>query len=272
MRVPDTRRETDAERRRGSGAPLTAPGDGIPDDMHDELKWNKVFGAILATGLAIVALKIGAEMAFTPKPVGKPGYVVAIKEESAGAATDAPDTPPDWGTVLASADIAAGEQISGKCLSCHNFAQGGANQTGPNLWGVEGRKPASHEGFAYSATLTDYAGKHPQWSYDELYKFLAAPQGYMAGTKMSFVGLKKPEDRINVIAWLRTQGGTLPVPAPDPARAPGAAAAAPAAGGAPEAGAPADAAPAADNASGPATPAPAAADSTAQGSAPAKAK
>ena len=192
--------------------------------MHDELKWNKVFGAILATGLAILALRQVVDMGLQTRPPKKPGYIVAVQEtasDSGGA--EAADTLPDWGTVLPTADVAAGATISTKCQSCHNFAQGGPNETGPNLWGVEGRPPASHAGFAYSAGMQAQGKAHPQWTYDELYKFLAGPQAYVAGTKMSFVGLKKREDRIDIIAWLRTQGGTLPIPAPDKSRAAGAA-------------------------------------------------
>src|SRR5437762_2662084 len=80
----------------------------------------------------------------------------------------------------------------------------------------------------YAVAMAELGGKQPVWDYDHLYEFLKGPQKYLPGTKMTFVGLKKPEDRINVIAYLKSEGGTLPVPAPDPSRAPGAAA--PAAG------------------------------------------
>ncbi len=192
--------------------------------MHDELKWNKVFGAVLATGLAILALRQVVDMGLVSKPPTKPGYTIAIQEQAAEGGGEVADTLPDWGTVLPTADVAAGATISTKCQSCHNFAQGGPNLTGPNLWGVEGRDPGTHAGFAYSAGMIAQGKAHPQWTYDELYKFLAGPQAYVGGTKMSFVGLKKREDRINIIAWLRTaEGGTLPVPAPDKTRAAGAA-------------------------------------------------
>ncbi len=191
--------------------------------MHDELKWNKVFGAVLATGLAILALRQVVDMGLDSKPPKKPGYTVAVQETADSGAPEVADTLPDWGTVLPTADVAAGSTISSKCQSCHNFAQGGPNLTGPNLWGVEGRDPGTHAGFAYSAGMIADGKAHPAWTYDEIYKFLAGPKAYVAGTKMSFVGLKKREDRINIIAWLRTQGGTLPVPAPDKTRAAGAA-------------------------------------------------
>lgn len=188
-----------------------------------DLTFNKIAGAILATGLAIVGLRELSAGVFTPEHPSKPGYVVEVTEES-GAGGAVADTPPDWGTVLATADVKAGEATFAKCKSCHSIEQGGPNGTGPDLWGVVGRKPASHGGFAYSAGMTEFGGKQAAWDYDHLYEFIKGPQKYVAGTKMTFVGLKKPEDRVNLIAYLKSQGGTLPVPAPDPSRAPGAAA------------------------------------------------
>jgi cytochrome c len=187
--------------------------------MRDELFWNKVFGAVLATLLVIVVLRQTAEMVFTTTPPAKPGDAIAVQTAAADAGP-AVDTPPDWGTVLPTADVAAGQVVSQKCLSCHSFNQGGPNQTGPNNWGVIGRQPGSHPGFAYSQAMTDFGQKVHAWDYDHLYLFLASPQGYINGTKMSFVGLKQPQDRINLIAWLRTQSATpAPIPPPKPAAA-----------------------------------------------------
>jgi cytochrome c len=126
--------------------------------------------------------------------------------------------------------------VFAKCKSCHSAEQGGPNGTGPDLWGVEGRKPGSHGGFAYSAAMTEFGGKQPVWDYEHIYEFVKNPQKYIPGTKMTFVGLKQPQDRINVIAYLHSMGGTLPIPAPNPAAA--------AAATAPAATAPAGAAPA----------------------------
>jgi cytochrome c len=194
------------------------------------LTFNKVAGAVLATALAVVGLRELSTGVFSHPPVTKPGYMVAVAEEtSAGGA--AADVPPDWGTVLPAADVAAGQAVFAKCSSCHTVNQGGANGTGPNLWGVVGRKPGGAGGFAYSQGMTDLGGKQPVWNDQALYEFLASPAKYIPGTKMTFVGLKKPEDRINMIAYLRSLGGSLPVPAPNPAAA---------AAGAPAPSAPAD--------------------------------
>jgi cytochrome c len=195
--------------------------------MNDDLGWNKIFGAILATALVILGLKQAAEMIYAPHPPAKMGDAIAVAEDTSGGGEAVADTPPDWGTVLPAADVAAGLQVSTKCASCHTFTNGGADGTGPNNWGVIGRQPGSKPGFAYSSAMQDFGKKTPKWDYDHLYMFLASPQNYIAGTKMSFVGLKKPEDRINLIAWLRQQSSDpAAIPAPNPK------AAAPAAGNA----------------------------------------
>lgn len=183
--------------------------------MASDLTFNKVAGAVLATGLVILGLRVLSTSVFSPEQPAKPGYKVEVAAE-AGAEANAPEVPPDWGTVLPKADIAAGQATFAKCQACHSLT---ANGIGPNLTGVVGRKPGSEPGFAYSDAMKAFAAKTPIWDYDHLFEFIKGPQNYIPGTKMTFVGLKKPEDRINVIAFLHTQGSTLPIPAPNPAKA-----------------------------------------------------
>jgi cytochrome c len=208
--------------------------------MSDSLTFNKYAGAVLATCFVIAGLVQLSGGVFSQEKVAKPGFKVEVTEEAAGGAA-APEVPPDWGTVLKTADPAAGAAVFEKCKSCHNADNGGPNGTGPNLWGVVGRAPASHPGFAYSDGMKGFAAKQPIWDYEHIYEFVKGPQAYINGTKMTFVGLKQQQDRINVIAYLHGQGSTLPIPAPNPAAA--AAAAPAAAGAAPAAGATAPAAP-----------------------------
>jgi cytochrome c len=152
--------------------------------------------------------------------------VAEVAEEGGGG----PEAPPDWGTVLPAANVATGATVAKKCVSCHVFEKGGANGTGPALWGVLGRDAGAVPGFAYSPAMV----AHPAWDYAAMDAFLAAPQKYIEGTKMSFVGLKKQEDRIAVIAYMRSMADApAPIPAPNPAAAAAAVAAAPAAGAGP---------------------------------------
>jgi cytochrome c len=124
-----------------------------------------------------------------------------------GGAAVAP--PADLGTLLASADANAGKAKAQLCVSCHDMKQGGPNRIGPNLWGVVGRPVAVHAGFAYSPAMKGHGGS---WSYESLFAFLASPARAVPGTKMSFAGLRRAEDRAALIKYLATLGGTPPPP------------------------------------------------------------
>jgi cytochrome c len=227
-----------------------------------DLTFNKIAGGVLLTGLIIFGLKEASDIVFAKHELEKPGYEIAVAEE-AGEGGAAAEVAPDWGSVLTPANVTAGQAVSAKCASCHNFTP--ENHTGPGLFGVVGRKPGTHPGFAYSPAMVEYGNKNPVWDYDKLDTFLKAPGKDVSGTKMTFVGLKKQEDRIAIIAYLHSLGSSLPIPAPKPAgAAPAPAGEAPAAGAAasgaaPAApGAPAPAGAGAPAAGAPATPAPAA--------------
>ena len=193
-----------------------------------DLTFNKIAGGLLATGLAIFGLRELTTIVFEQEPPEKAGYAVAVAEDTSGGGVVA-EVAPDWGTVIPVTNPELGKAVSAKCASCHSFDAGGPNGTGPNLFGVLGRKPGSHPGFAYSVGMTEFAASHPVWTWDEVDQFIKAPQKHIAGTKMTFVGLKKQDDRIAMLSWLHTLGSTLPLPAPAPAAPP---AAAPAAGAA----------------------------------------
>jgi cytochrome c len=184
--------------------------------MSDELGFNKIAGAVLATGLVIFGLGELTNIVFAHEAPAKAGYAITPAAEAGGEAA-AVEAPIDWGTELPKADVAAGKTVSSKCQSCHNFDSGGPNMTGPNLFGVLGRAPGSHPGFAYSDGMKAFGAKQPIWDFEHVNEFVTAPQKYIDGTKMTFVGLKQRQDRINVIAYLHTLGSTLPIPAPNPA-------------------------------------------------------
>jgi cytochrome c len=204
---------------------------GFTDGMSDQLGFNKIAGAVLATGLAVFGLGELSNIVWEYHPPAKQGYAVDISaEESSAPAAEAPDVPPDWGAALPAANVSDGAQVAQKCQSCHNFQQNGPNMTGPNLWGVVGRPIGSHPGYDYDQPMKDFAAKNPAWTYDLLYTYLKSPGVVVPGTKMTFVGLPAPQDRINIIAYLHTLGSTLPVPPPHPAAATAAGKGAPAKG------------------------------------------
>ena len=91
-----------------------------------------------------------------------------------------------------SADVAKGEALYAMCRSCHTYVQGGTNMTGPNLWGTFGAKAAHVAGFNYSDALK---ASGLTWDVATLDKWIENPRGLVEGTKMSYVGMKSPEDR-----------------------------------------------------------------------------
>jgi len=208
--------------------------------MSGDLKWNKIFGAGLGTAFVILLVQQASGMVYKTHEPEKMGYFVNAPEEAEGGAEEAV-LPVDWGTVLPVADVAAGEAAFARCKACHNNVQGGADGIGPNLYGVVGGPVMHRAGFAYSDAMAKHKGEVPTWTYDALDAFITAPARYVAGTKMSFAGLRDTPTRINLIAYLRAQGsGGFAIPAPDPARQPGAAPAAPVEGAPVEGAAAAD--------------------------------
>ena len=200
-----------------------------------ELGLNKIFGALLATALGVFALQTLSSIVFShgsdgghhgeehaeaasmsDKMCEKFAYCVEVAD--AGGAGGEEEEVFDLGLLLANADVARGERtFKGKCTTCHTIEQGGSNGTGPNLYNTVGAEKAHHDGFAYSAALSGMEG---EWTYEALNEWLYNPAGYARGTTMSFAGLRRDDDRINVIAYLASYTDYAPA-FPDPLPAAG---------------------------------------------------
>ena len=182
----------------------------------DSFEFNKIAGAVLATALLVFGLHElagGIYHAATPE---KQGYAVEVAEAApaeGAAEAAAPAEAVSVGTLLASADAAKGQTVFKACAACHDGSKGGPNKVGPNLWGIVGRNHGIHEGFAYSEAMA--ALKDKPWDYAALNEFLIAPKVAIKGTKMAYGGLKKDEDRANLLAYLATLSDA-PVPYPAP--------------------------------------------------------
>lgn len=170
---------------------------------------NTIAGWVLAGGIAVLGFSIVSSKYFHAGKHERPevmGYVIEGVESSEGAA----DTGPSIETLLQTADIAAGEKVFGKCAACHTINQGGANGIGPNLWATMGKPHGHVAGFAYSDALKSIPGN---WDWTNMNAWLTSPRKYADGTKMTFAGLGKAEDRANLMVYLNAQGSNLPLPA-----------------------------------------------------------
>lgn len=172
----------------------------------DELEYAKIGGVICAGLLAFVGFGELSKGVVAMEQVKEPAYQVALLE------TESSDAEPEEilpiGEMMATADLEKGAKVFKKCASCHKVEAGAANGQGPNLYGIVGRQIASADGFNYSGALP--VGE--PWTFESLDGFLTKPKDWAPGTSMGFAGLKKPEERAALIAWLNLQGDNpLPI-------------------------------------------------------------
>ena len=207
---------------RDAGVPLLEPAGMNPPSFirtgHEPASFGaklmdyRIMGTVLGAILFVVAVHLVSQAVYYAPPPAKPAYVVpgveAKAETPAPAAAPVAEQLPDFAAAIPAADAMAGAAVAERCAACHDWTKGGPNKIGPNLYAVAGRPKASHPGFDYSAALKAKGG---DWSSADLFNFLRQPSVFAPGTKMSFAGLPRASDRLNVIAFLRMQAD-MPAP------------------------------------------------------------
>lgn len=162
--------------------------------MFDTMTFTKAAGGICGALLVFLLGKWAAEEMFHVDSHGEASYVIEVESGDDAAETE----EVDFATVLASANVEDGAKVFRKCSACHKLVAG-ENGAGPYLYGIVGREKAAADGFGYSDTLASMDGV---WSPENLSGFLEKPSSYAPGTSMGFAGLRKVEDRADVIAYL----------------------------------------------------------------------
>jgi cytochrome c len=164
--------------------------------MLDTMTFTKTLGAFCGALLIFLLAKWGAEELYHMGGHGDGQQAYVIDTGAEEVVADAEEAV-DFETLLASADLGRGARQFNKCAACHKL-EDGANGTGPHLYGIVGRAKGSVAGFGYSGAI----GTDDVWSPENLSAFLENPRGYAPGTSMAFAGLRNPQERADLIAYL----------------------------------------------------------------------
>ncbi len=168
--------------------------------MFDTMTVTKAAAGLFGTFLVLLLAKWGADVLYSSDSHSAEAAYI-IETESAGESADGEEVV--FEDMLAAADPEKGARVFRKCTACHKL-EDGANGTGPYLYGIVDRPVATAEGFTgYSASMQAHGGN---WTPEALDAFLERPSAYISGTSMSFAGLKKPQERADLIAYLQTIG------------------------------------------------------------------
>lgn len=178
-------------------------------------RFNTIAGWVLGAGIVLLGATLVSGEIFKAERPETMGYPIA------GVQEDGPETAaaePPIAHFLQTADAGRGQAAFAKCTGCHTVDQGGANGTGPNLWGAMGAAVAHRTDFTYSEPVRSHGGT---WDWDTMSRWLKSPRAFAEGTRMSFAGLSDPQERADVLLFLNQHGGSLTIP-PPPAAAPAA--------------------------------------------------
>ncbi len=162
----------------------------------------KIPAIALVISLCIVIVAVlTTNLLYREKEVVKRGFEIEISSDGKAVAKKE-EVQVDLASMMKLADANRGEKIFKKCASCHSAEKSGGNKVGPNLFGIVGKARAATSGFSYSDAMKSKGGS---WDKESLDKFITKPKDFVAGTKMAFPGLKKPQDRADVILFLETR-------------------------------------------------------------------
>lgn len=170
--------------------------------MFDTMTVTKIVGAVCGSLLVFLLISWASDEIYSTEAAhgehAEAAYTLEVEEVA--VAGEAVVEGPSFEELFAAADVAKGKKTFSKCKACHKL-DAGANGVGPSLFGVVDRDIATVDGFAYSPAVSGLEGN---WTPEQINAFLTKPKTFAPGTKMSFAGLKKATDRVNIIAYLAT--------------------------------------------------------------------
>lgn len=173
------------------------------------LEFNKLAAAVLTAGVAFMGAGVLGELLVSPTRLYTPAISLGGTPQAAAAAPVQPAAPAldPIAPLLAGASPDNGRVLYQRlCASCHTVNEGGRNGVGPNLWNIVNQGHAQVAGFNYSPANRALADK--PWDFEALNAFIAAPNRAMPGTRMAFAGVANPQQRAEIIMFLRANAPT----------------------------------------------------------------
>lgn len=178
--------------------------------MKDSISFIKHYGiSFFAAIVVFVVSLLLSNLLYQKSHPQKRGYKVQINENitaqinnNSSSSQSKNEKKINIKDLMQKADLKKGQKIFKKCKTCHTVDKGGKGKIGPNLFAIFNKKKGANPNFAYSKAMKEKGGV---WDLESLNLFLKKPKEYIAGTKMGFAGLKKDQDRANVILFLQNQ-------------------------------------------------------------------
>ena len=167
----------------------------------DDLKLNKLFAGFLLAGLIVMTGFKLSEILVPHTELAENSYPIEVANIGSSVIKKMEKGPEPILALLSEGNLQRGMKIAKKCTACHVFNKDGKNKVGPVLWNIVNANMAEKDGYDYSSALASMGGV---WDYVSLNKFLHKPKEYIKGTKMNYAGLKKVEDRVDLIFYLRS--------------------------------------------------------------------
>ncbi|VAW17991.1 hypothetical protein MNBD_ALPHA11-1160, partial [hydrothermal vent metagenome] len=170
----------------------------------NSFEFNKILGAVLGTVILIMGVGFIADALYAPIEGDGPGYTLPEADDGSAAVAEVEVAAVPLAELLAASSASNGSRLIRSCAACHSVDPGGPNKSGPPLYEIVGAAIGGNATFAYSEVLSQMNQDGGTWTYAALNSFIESPKGFAEGTKMTYPGMRKEQDRADLLAYLQS--------------------------------------------------------------------